>query len=104
MRAGVQQIFALDINFRAAELFGQALGVIERRGTAGEVFQQIGQLGLKRRIVARFEISLLQLFERSHQHFGYETSAVGSEVSGCIWLRSDHFASCAALMKARIFS
>ncbi len=51
VRAGVQQIFALQINLRAAQLFGQTLGEIQRRWTAGVVFQQIGELGLKRRIL-----------------------------------------------------
>ena len=37
-----------------------------------------------------FAIGLLQLFERSHQDFGNEAAAVGSEVSGGIGLRGDH--------------
>ncbi len=61
VRAGVQQVLALDVDLRAAVGFAQALGVIERRGAAGIIGEQIFQLGLKLRIVARFEIGLLEL-------------------------------------------
>ena len=47
VRAGVEQILALEINLRAAQCFAQALGVIERRGTAGVVDEEIRQLRLK---------------------------------------------------------
>ena len=81
VRAGVQQVLALDVDLRAAVDFAQALGVIERRGPAGVVGEQILQLGLKRRIEARFQIRLLQFFERRHEDFGNVSAAVGTEVS-----------------------
>ena len=40
VRAGVQQVFALEINLRAAEFFGQALREKQSRGTAGISAQQ----------------------------------------------------------------
>ncbi len=87
MRAGVQQIFALDVDLRAAVRFAEALGVIERRGTAGVIGQQILQLGLKRGIEARFQIRLLQFFERRHQNFRDVAAAVGAEVTAGIGVR-----------------
>ena len=37
VRAGVQQVFALEVDARAAESLAQPLGEIQRRGTAGVV-------------------------------------------------------------------
>ena len=37
VRAGVQQVFALEINLRAAQRFAQALREVQRRGAAGVV-------------------------------------------------------------------
>ena len=34
VRAGVIELVALEVDFRAAEMLGQALGEIERRGAA----------------------------------------------------------------------
>ncbi len=89
VRAGVQQIFALDIDLRAAVFFAQPLGVIERRGASGVVGEQIFQFRLKRGIEPGFEIRLLELLERRHQNFGDVAAAVGSEVAagvGTGWL------------------
>ena len=47
VRAGVEQVFAFQINFRAAELLRQALGEIKRRRPAGEIAQQMVEFGLK---------------------------------------------------------
>ena len=104
VRARVQQVFALEINFRAAEFFAQALRVVERRGTAGVVVQQIGQLGLKSSVGRGLVISELEFFERSHQCFGNESSAVGTEVTSGVGLRNYHVASRAAFTKARTLS
>ena len=38
VRAGVQQVFALEINARAGEVRGEARGKLKRRRTASEVF------------------------------------------------------------------
>jgi len=39
VRAGVQQVFALQIDARAAEFRGEARGELQRRGPPGKVFQ-----------------------------------------------------------------
>ncbi len=48
MRAGVQQIFALEINLCAAIMLRQSLGEIKRRGPPREIAQQTGEFALKR--------------------------------------------------------
>ena len=47
VRAGVEQVFALEVDFCAAERFGEALGEVERRGAAGVISEQRVELGLK---------------------------------------------------------
>ena len=37
VRAGVEQVFALEINFRAAEFLGEPFGKIKRRGAAAQI-------------------------------------------------------------------
>ena len=44
VRAGVEQVLALEEDAGAAQLLGQALGEVERRRPAGEVVEQAGQL------------------------------------------------------------
>ena len=85
VRAGVQQILALDVDLRAAMHFAQPLGVIERRGTAGVIGQQVLQLGLKRWIEPRLQIRLLQFFERRHQNFGNVAAPVRAEMASGVW-------------------
>ena len=104
VRAGVEQIFALEINLRAAQHFAEAFGVVERRGASGVVVQQIGKLGLKRRIGRGLMVGGFKFFERRHQHFGNEAAAVGPEMSGGVGLGCYHVASRAALTKARTLS
>ena len=48
VRAGVQQIFALDVNSRAAQMLGEARRKLQRRGTSGKIVQQIIEFRLKR--------------------------------------------------------
>ena len=104
VRAGVQQVFALEPDARAAQGFGQVFGEVERRGAAGVVVQQAGKLGLKCRIVARLQIGGLEFFNRRHQDFGDVAPAVGSEVSAGIGLRSHaRSAALAASRKSIIF-
>ena len=55
VRAGVQQIFALEIDARAAEVLGEARGKLQRRGAAGKILEQIVRVALERmRRISRF--------------------------------------------------
>ena len=62
VRAGVQQVLALDVDARAAQRLGQPPGEVERRGPAGVVAQQVAAVRLwnagSRRAVV---VGLLQL-------------------------------------------
>ena len=42
--AGVVQVFALEVDLRAADLLGPALGVVDRRRAADEVLQFVAEL------------------------------------------------------------
>ena len=82
VRAGVQKIFALQINARAAELRGEARGKLQRRGTAGEIFQQGLEFGLEGGIGFGLFVSALEFEERHHQRFGDVAAAIGAEAAG----------------------
>src|ERR1019366_8049386 len=88
VRAGVQQVFALEPDARAAESLGEVFGEIERGGAAGVVVQQTGELGLEGGVVARNEVGGFEFLNRRHEDFGDVAPAVGSEVPAGIGLGS----------------
>ena len=51
VRAGMQQVFALEIDLCPAAMPREALGEIERGRAAGVIAQILLQLGLKRRVL-----------------------------------------------------
>ncbi len=87
VRAGVEQVFALEIDLRA-EVLREAAGEVERRGTSGVGGEEFVQFLVEGRVFASFVVSELKFFERGHQHFGGVTAAVSSEVPACVGLRS----------------
>ena len=74
VRAGVQQVFALEVDFGPAQLLRQPPGKVERRGPPRIVLEQTGQLSLKRRIGLGLRILLLQLDQRRHQRLRHITA------------------------------
>ena len=64
VRAGVQEVFALEINFRAAEFFGQAFGEIKRRGPPGEIGEQRGEFRLERGVLAGAGVFVGEIAQR----------------------------------------
>jgi hypothetical protein len=80
--AGVQQIFALQVDARAAEFGGETGSKLQRRGTSGEVFQKVLKFSLKRRIGFRLFVGALQFVERHHQRFRNIAAAIGAETPG----------------------
>ena len=83
VRAGVEQIFALEVDARAAELRSEASGELQRRGAAGEIFQQIVRIRLETAASAfRGFVGALEFEERHHQRFGNVAAAVGAEATG----------------------
>ena len=81
VRAGVVELFALQIDLGAAELLGQALREIERRRAAGIVGAQIRHLGDEGRIVLGGEIGGLEVADQRHQGFGDVAAAENAEAA-----------------------
>ena len=82
--AGVEEILAFEIDFRSAQFAGQALGVVERGGSAAELAEVVGEFALKLGVVLGAEIFVFDFLQRMHQCFGHKASPIGSEMSGCI--------------------
>ena len=82
VRAGVVEVFALQINFRAAEFLGEAFGEIQRRGATDKFSEVVGQFLLKLRVMLCAEIFFFQLLQRVHQRLGHVTSAERPKMAG----------------------
>ncbi len=79
VRAGMQQVFALEINLRPAQLLRQPLAKIERRRPPGIILQQPGQLSLKRGVILGDVVLMLELKQRRHQRLGHIPSAINAK-------------------------
>ncbi len=79
VRAGVVQVFALEVDLGAAEVLTQALGVIQRAGATDVVALEVGQLFEKCWIVLGLLILGGQLVDQRHQCFGDELAAEAAE-------------------------
>jgi len=81
MRAGVEQVFALEINLCAAEFAGEAFGKIERSRAATEFSQVIVKFLLEFGVVLRAKVFLFKFLQRMHQCFRHVTTAIRAEVA-----------------------
>ena len=79
--AGVQKIFALEIDARAAGVFSQTPREEERRRPPCVIAPQRIELILKILIPARSFIGRRQFFQRGHQSLGHEAPAVTAPVA-----------------------
>ena len=70
VRAGMQQVLALEVDLGAAEVRAEPPGVKERSGATGVLAVQVGQLGDKPLVVPDFEIGGFQAVERRNQDLG----------------------------------
>ncbi len=84
VRAGVIEVFALQVDLRTAQAVRQPLGVVDGAGAPDVVLQFVGELGLEFRIVAKAQILLAQLLDRRDQCLGHVDAAVWSEVAAFI--------------------
>ena len=84
VRAGVVEVFALEMDLRAAQLPAPAFGVIERAGAADVTRQVSVQFRQKFWIVAVVLPRFVQLVQRSHERFGDEATAIATEMAGGI--------------------
>ena len=82
--AGVIEIFALEVNFRAAEFFGQSAGEIEPAGPADKLAQICVEFLLKRRVFLGSAILGFELLEREDERLGNEDPAVRAKMAGGI--------------------
>jgi hypothetical protein len=84
VRAGVVEIFALQIDLRAAQQLRPALGVVDRARPADIMLELVPQLRDELGIGAAPCVRVAQLVERVRQRFGNEYSAIGTEMPACI--------------------
>ena len=82
VRAGVIEVFALQVDLRAAKVLGQAFGEVERIGPADIILEQAVQLGVKSGIGLRLFIGAFKIKHERHQRLGDEAAAIGTEVAG----------------------
>ena len=75
VRAGVVEVLALEIDLRAAEMRGQALGEIERRRPADIMREMAVHLALEGGIGLGRGVGLLQIEDQRHQRLGDEAAA-----------------------------
>jgi hypothetical protein len=84
VRAGVVQLFALQVDLGAAEMVGQPLGEIERARPADIVREVAGHLGGIGGIGLRLGIGLLEVEDERHQRLGDEAAAIDAEAAAII--------------------
>jgi len=78
--AGVEQVLALEVEARTAQLFAQAPREVQRCGTPGVIAQQVVKFRLERGVFARQPPGRFQLLQRGHEHFGHVAAPVWAVV------------------------
>ena len=95
MRAGMKQVFALEINARATGMIGQPLGKEKRGWPPRVIMQQRIEFLVKILISPRYFVSRSQLFQRRHQRLGNKattiTTPVAERVRLCDWFHRSGF-------------
>jgi len=89
VRPGVIEIFALQIDFRAAKFFRQSSREIKPRGPADIVAKIRFELADEARIGLGPSIFRIKLLKRGHQRFGHKNAPIRTEMSGRIGKRSE---------------
>src|ERR1700723_2634075 len=80
VRAGMIELLALEVDLRAAEMFGEALGEIQRRRPPDIVLEIAVHLGLECRIGLGVRVGLLQSEDQRHQRFRDKAAAENTEM------------------------
>ncbi|MPM47170.1 hypothetical protein SDC9_93878 [bioreactor metagenome] len=84
VRAGVVEVFPLQIDLRAAHFLAGACGVIDGRGAAHEMCELVVEFLLEFGVVLVLRIGLAQLVDGVGQRFAGEGTAVRAEVAQCV--------------------
>ena len=84
VRAGVVQVFALEVDLRPAEVLGEAFGVIQRAGAADVVALEVGQLFEEGRIALGLFVFGGQRVDQRHQGFSDELTAEAAEQAASV--------------------
>jgi hypothetical protein len=82
VRAGVVEVLALAVNLGAAELVGEAAGVVEAGGAADELVQVVVELGVERRVALGTVVLGGELLDGGDEGLGDVDAAVRPEVAG----------------------
>lgn len=85
MCSGVEEVFALKVDFGSAQFFGPAFGEVERGGASAVVVEEVVELGLEGGVGLGFFVGAPEVIERGHEGFGGETSSEFSEMAAGIW-------------------
>ena len=95
VRAGMQKIFALEIDAPAAAMLSQTLREEERSRPPRIISQQLIEFVLKALIRPRGFVGRRQLFQRRHQSLGHEAAAITAPMAQrirlCDWFHSLEF-------------
>src|SRR6266849_67077 len=81
VRAGMAEVFALDVNLRAAELGGQVGGKEERSRASDKLARIALQVLAELEVAARVLVRQLQLQQGRHQGLGDVAASIQAEVS-----------------------
>ncbi len=81
VRAGVVEVFALEVNLRAALLAAHARGMVNGGRAAYKMLEFGMEFGEKFRVMLVFGVSVLELIDRMGQGLRDETAAVNSEMA-----------------------
>src|SRR5436190_3224420 len=82
VRAGVQQVLALQVDFCTANFFGESPGEKQRSWAPGEGLQEFAQSRFESRIAFGAFVFTLELFERGHEGLRNVTPTPRAEAAG----------------------
>ena len=91
VRAGMQQVFALQINPRTAQMRRQPLRKLQWSGPPRKIVQQEIEFALESRVRLRLGVRALELLERSHQRLRHVPPAVRAEAPAHVRPRGSGF-------------
>ena len=91
VRAGVIELLALEIDFRAAAMLGETLGEIEWRRPSDIGREMTVHLGLEGRVGLGVVIGLLQVEDQRHQGLGDEAAAEQTEMAVLVRAGADRY-------------